>query len=174
MPHASPRTGWSLTETVVVVAVASILAVVMVPALGGESERDRDARRVADLHALQRAIEAFHADRGHYPAAEHDPLHDGWDASHARGFVEELVREGYLPAPVVDPLNTDAHHYRYFVYSEGAYGCVCAGPFYVVGLTRFESAEFEREAARSLACRGRDWSQLFAFCLGGGADFRTR
>jgi hypothetical protein len=39
-----------------------------------------------------------------------------WDHSNIGGFMTFLVNDGYLPVPVVDPINDDNYRYQYFCY----------------------------------------------------------
>jgi hypothetical protein len=107
-----------------------------------------------------------------FPPASENASFNGWDVSHDGDFIPELVLAGYLTEPARDPLDDDLHHYRYFVYPKGAGGCVGPGPFYVLGVKAFESADFAARHPGFFECSGRDWSQEFAYVTGGGASYK--
>jgi type II secretory pathway pseudopilin PulG len=155
-------------EVGVASALVALFALAMVPSLSERMARTRDARRVADARAIAVAIEAFHRDHGRYPTAQKNAVFGGWDVSHDGSFIRELADAGYLADDPRDPLNDNEHHYRYYVYPAGSYGCASSGPFWVLGIRRFESTDLAGEQAGGLACPGRDWSTTFAYVLSGG------
>jgi hypothetical protein len=88
-------------------------------------------------------------------------------------FIETLQRQGYLDEKNIDPINDAAHHYRYYVYNKGAYGCKGTGAFYVLGVKKFESNTFAKRNKGFFKCSGRNWSNEFAYVTGGGANFKN-
>lgn len=148
-------------------ALLLVLGAAMVPEVAHRRAVARDERRIADALRMAAALEAFHADRGRYPAPQRNSLYGGWDVSHDGAFVRELLDGGYLPAQVQDPLDDNEHHYRYYLYDAGSYGCAGARPFWVLGIRRFETAEGAAAAPRGFACPERDWSTTFAWVTSG-------
>lgn len=171
MTPRAPREGFTLVELVIVVSILAILAGVMIPKLTGRMAKARDARRLADLRAVTAAIDAYYADTGEYPAPNENAEMGGWDVSHDGNFINDLVNKGYLREPAVDPINDDSHHYRYYRYEKGSYSCEGYTPFYVIGIKRFETEEFEEQHDGFFRCKGRDWSTEFAYVTGDGATF---
>ncbi len=68
--HAS---GFSLVELLVVITIMAILSVTAYVALGGQTAKARNSKRMQDLGAIQSAIEIYALNNGNkYPAALDD------------------------------------------------------------------------------------------------------
>jgi general secretion pathway protein G len=85
------RTGFTLLELIVVVAIIGILATMAMPALKNVPRRAAEAVLKSDLRTFRDVIDQFHADKGHYPPT-----------------LEALVEEGYLRDIPVDPITKRA------------------------------------------------------------------
>lgn len=59
--------GFTLIELLVVVAIIAILATVVISTFTNLQKNTRDAKRKADLAALQSVLEQYHADQDNYP-----------------------------------------------------------------------------------------------------------
>lgn len=59
--------GFTIVELLIVIVVIAILAAISVVAYRGVQERARNADRVADVNAIQKAVEMFAVDHGSYP-----------------------------------------------------------------------------------------------------------
>ncbi len=67
MQKLKKYSGFTLIELLVVIAIIGILAAVVLVSLNSARAKSRDARRVADVHQLQTALELFYNDCGGYP-----------------------------------------------------------------------------------------------------------
>lgn len=172
MKTSLSRRGFTVIELVVVVSILAILSGVLVPRVSNHIKATRDARRLTDIKVLRDAIDQFYLDRGTYPQANENSIFGNWDVSHDGNFIRSLRNSGYLEEELADPLNDTLHHYRYLVYEPGSHGCKGAGPFYVLGLTNFETAEFAAKHKGFFRCANRNWGDDFAYVTGGGAAFR--
>ena len=169
--HSYSRAAFSLLELVLVVLLISILAGSLAPALVKRHAEARDARRLADLQVLVGAVEQYRVEHGTYPVGRPSPRHDGWDVSHDGGFLEELVREGFLRETLFDPVNDESHHYAYQVYPRDAHGCI-GGPYFVLGIRRLETDKHAVHRTGYFRCSQRDWGLEFAYVTGGGTSGR--
>lgn len=152
-----------MTDGVLVISVASILLSALVPGLSRTTARERDQQRLEQMGVISQALEAHLHDWGHYPAATADPWLGGWEGSQCSSFLNRLVETGYLPEVLADPLNDDAHHYRYVVHQDGNYGCTGEREFFVLGFTAFETRPTLPLRERHFECPDRDFSDELAF-----------
>lgn len=67
MSHHHVR-GFTLIEILIVVAIISILALIVLGSLGGAREKGRDARRNADIEQYELAIELYFERHDAYPS----------------------------------------------------------------------------------------------------------
>ncbi len=101
----------------------------------------KDSKRRVDLKQLRTALELYRAEYGHYPEEEANNI-NGWELSWHQGnkdeknFLKILVDKGFLEEVVVDPVNSESHHYRYQRFDKGSFGC--QKPFYVLQVLNFE------------------------------------
>lgn len=64
-----PRSGFTLIEMLIVIAIISILSSVILVGLGPARSAARDTRRIADLREVQNALELFYNRCSHYPGS---------------------------------------------------------------------------------------------------------
>jgi general secretion pathway protein G len=80
--------GFTLIEMLLVLALIGLLASIAAPVVSGAVTRAREATLQQNLRVLRKLIDDFYADRGQLPPS-----------------LEILVKEGYLRAIPVDPVN---------------------------------------------------------------------
>ncbi|MFT3858864.1 MAG: prepilin-type N-terminal cleavage/methylation domain-containing protein [Aquabacterium sp.] len=85
--HAAPRTGFTLIELIVVLAIVGLLASLVAPRYVRSVENAREASLRTSLNVMRDAIDKFAADKGRYPAS-----------------LDELVAKGYLRRIPEDPI----------------------------------------------------------------------
>ena len=83
------RRGFTLIELLVVIAIIGILSSVVLASLNQARVKSRDAKRIADMHAIQVALELYANDNGHYPNS--NALWTSFDSP------------TYSPNPIVSP-----------------------------------------------------------------------
>ena len=59
--------GFTIIELIVVIAIIAVLSAIVLTNVNGYQAKARDARRKADFHNLQTALELYRADHGDYP-----------------------------------------------------------------------------------------------------------
>jgi prepilin-type N-terminal cleavage/methylation domain-containing protein len=64
------KTGFTLVELLVVMAILAILATVSLANFRNSQMKARDAQRKSDLHQIANAMEAYTSDHGGYPEAD--------------------------------------------------------------------------------------------------------
>jgi general secretion pathway protein G len=87
----SAQAGFTLLELLVVMTIVGILAAIAVPSLKNSPQRAREAALRENLFSMRSTIDAYHGDKGAYPAD-----------------LQALVAEGYLRKIPVDPMTESA------------------------------------------------------------------
>jgi len=59
--------GFTLIELLVVIAIIGLLASIVIASLGSVQGKARDARRMADINSIQKALTIYMSDEGTYP-----------------------------------------------------------------------------------------------------------
>ncbi len=110
---------FTLIELLVVIAIIGLLSSVIMASLNSARKKGRDARRLQDIQAIQKALELYYDDNGYYPNI-------GWsDAQYYSSSWNTLASRlsPYLNTLPKDPLNqriTDIiDSYTYSYYSSG-------------------------------------------------------
>lgn len=80
------KRGFTLIELLAVMMIMSILAAIAVPSYRQHQLKARETVLSEDLYQMRRALDAFYADKGHYP--------DG---------LEDLTNNHYLRGMPLDP-----------------------------------------------------------------------
>lgn len=108
------RKGFTLVEILIVVFIIGLLSSIVLVGLGSFRARGRDARRIADLHSMQNALELYFSKEGIYP----DMMTNS--ASEWSVLASTLKNAGIGIANVPnDPASAAGKFYRYGVSSEG-------------------------------------------------------
>jgi len=94
------KKGFTLIELLVVIAIIGILSSVVVVSLNSARAKARDAKRIADIGEIKKAMELYYDSHNQYPENAAALL---WD--------DELVAEGLLPSVPVPPNNGEAYIY---------------------------------------------------------------
>ena len=109
--------GFTIVELLIVIVVIAILAAISVVAYNGIRQRARDAERLTELGAIQKALEIYRADFGAYPRCNTSgpnspPTQSSGVASVSTCLLDDL-RPNYLAEIPTDPIDTGNTRYYY-------------------------------------------------------------
>ena len=91
--------GFTILELLISVAIIAMLSAITMTLLSGVKEKNRDAKRMQDIHQLQNALSLYYANHSQFPIAATAINITGTDT-----FSEELEADGVIPAVQTDPL----------------------------------------------------------------------
>lgn len=108
------RSGFTLVELVIVIAVIAILLGIALPRIRGMIDEGNTTKAAAELRALQAAVESYYIHNSQaYPA-------DGsstWQST----LTASTTRPRLIGSALADPFSTSAAQYQYDVSSNGLY-----------------------------------------------------
>ncbi len=98
------RSGFTLIEMLVVVAIIGLLSSIILVGLGDVRKDARDTRRIADIRQLQNALEIYYSSNQSYPqnmyesleAPPYDPVLDPFTGSVMPYGYERLSPNSYI------------------------------------------------------------------------------
>jgi len=112
----SRAAGFTLLEIMVVVFILGLLATLVAPRIMGRTDEARHTKAVADMKAIEQALNLYRLDTGGYPTTE-----QGLDALVHKPATPPVPRtwnpNGYLEGTPVDPWGnayvyvTDGNHF---------------------------------------------------------------
>jgi type II secretion system protein G len=105
------KKGFTLIELLVVVSIIGLLASVVLASLDVARTSARDTRRLADIKALQTALELYYNDFGSYPttASWINSTQSDWQTS----VLGAALTPKYIATLPIDPINNAASTYLY-------------------------------------------------------------
>lgn len=113
--------GFTLIELLAVVSIIAVLSAVAMTTLAAERAKSRDARRLADLAQIQRALELYHAQFQAYPAFNAIQTPTGADCTAGGSSNDwcglETALRDYIPKLPRDPAGAQAT-FTYFYDSD--------------------------------------------------------
>jgi len=98
MKIVNKKTGFTLIELIVVIAIIGILSTIVMVSLNTARGKARDARRISDIRQLQLALQMYYDINGAYPTT-------------TEGLVKLTTPTAYITAVPVDPQNSSAYSY---------------------------------------------------------------
>lgn len=113
--------GFTLLEVLVVVAIFTILASIILAAMSGAKARARDARRKEDLNEIRKAIELYQSNNQELPGISGAPnCLSGCDSTQVQPWIPGLTSD-YIPVVSMDPSNGATSKYRYRTATDGTF-----------------------------------------------------
>ena len=97
--HRSSKKGFTILELLVVVAIIAMLFTAISVVLTGVKERSRDAKRMTNMHEIQKALNLYYTEFGRFPITLTTIDITGNDA-----FSVELENSGLITEVPTDPL----------------------------------------------------------------------
>ena len=113
------QTGFTLIELLVVIAIISILSSVVITTLSTARQKSRDAKRIAQITQIERALELFYDTRQSYPSTTPAGL-TGDDAG-----IQILATSGFMPPASVPPPGTNLTYIYRGIYSNAGTRSEC-------------------------------------------------
>lgn len=120
------KKGYTLIEILVVVAIIGFLAASAMYAINRARMKGRDARRLADINQIQKALALYYDKNKTYPPA------NGWqsDCSGATAFktaLQPLVTDGIMKSIPNDPLSPNNPILQCYFYASANVSPPCPG-----------------------------------------------
>jgi len=109
--------GFTLIELLIVIAIISLLAMMTTTTLINARAKSRDARRLADMAQIKKAMELFYDDNARYPD-NNDGVSNSGEVIGSGDDIDDALKT-YLPIIPADPLfdgtweNNDDFYYAY-------------------------------------------------------------
>ncbi len=130
------RRGFTLIEILVVIAIIGILSSVVLASLAVSRAKARDAKRIADLDEVKKALELYYDSHGQYPP------------SAGYSIPTVLATEGFIAKIPVTPNGANAYGYYGGTFSGNTIDTSLASESFILG------AQLERYDATALTSDG--------------------
>lgn len=111
---AKNKAGFSLTELMIAMSIVGVTATAGATQFDDALAAARDARRQADMHQVELALNFYYDDFDYYPISNSSqPSETGWDVM-TRGFEDISDGSPYMPEVPQDKLNQSLYVYKYW------------------------------------------------------------
>jgi len=154
------KNGFTLIELLVVIAIIGLISTLAIYSINLARLKARDAKRLADMTQIQKALDLYYDKNGTYP--EEVSAGNGWEYSYEDNgdFIGALITGGFMGKVPVDPINnTTAQYYAYYHYSADELNyCPGKGPYYVLGVKDMESSAGAYPTNPGWVCVNRNWT----------------
>lgn len=121
MKFIDTKRGFTLIELLVVIAIIGILSAVVLASLTSARQKSRDAKRIAEVGQIQKALDLFYDINQTYPSTT-PTGYSGVDAA-----VQAVTASGLLPKTPIPPQGAGANYVYRGVYLNVATPTECDG-----------------------------------------------
>ncbi len=138
------KSGFTLIELLVVISIISFLVTLAMTSLNNARIKSRDAKRLADITQLQKALDLYYDENGSYIISGNcganspnggwcndiqSPLNNHWVRDGATNLSKFMVKDPIDPKPAESPRWIPVNGGTYFYYSNGYGG---SGQWYMI------------------------------------------
>lgn len=128
-------TGFTLIELLVIISIIGLLSSVTIVKLDDAKSMARDARRLADLNTIKKALEMYRVENGVYPSTggvtnsywacspNGLPTNSVWIPNLAPNYISSLPRDPRNPTNCVEDYNYKADENNYKLIAKGPEDC---------------------------------------------------
>lgn len=108
MKISNKKSGFTLIELLVVISIIGFLSTVVMQNLNGARLKARDTVRMSDMRQIQKAIEMYYSNNGHYPAPDNVTNASCWVGG-GGNWINDAANynwsTGYLSRQPHDPID---------------------------------------------------------------------
>ena len=133
----------------------------------GVTAKARDARRLAEISQIVKALEVYYNTYNQYPPNTDNDC-AGWDSGYMTGdpFIKPLIDSGVTQQVPIDPVSKPSDPcgwgYAYYRYSPGNDSCdPSRGSYYVLGIRDLETSGRPYKDSPGWSCANRNWQNEF-------------
>jgi len=173
-PKIKKQNGFTLIELLVVISIISFITIASIVTFNSARKKARDARRIAGIAQIQKALDLYYDKYNYWPAPSSDGCSAGWDEGYCNenesdGFILALEGEKLMSKTPGDPYFHGIQAMKYYVYNAGSEGCNSTkGRFYVLGIVDLETdiRPPEKYSGSGFSCPSRNWQDEFDYVVG--------
>ena len=159
--------GFTIVELIVVIAIIAILATIIITSVNQFQAKARDAKRIADMSQVMKALEIYRSENSQYPDTDNDDC-GGWDVGNRDYLFLNGRLPNIMPTPPRDPTATgNCSGYFYYRYPAGYANCDASkGAFYVLAISNLETVNGASPTSPGWRCPDRNWQNEFEWVTG--------
>lgn len=101
--NSTDQRGFTLTELIIVIAIIGILVALVIVTYQGVTAQAHKAKRLADVNAVQKALELYRQDYGYYPANGSNNWGGALNSAQMQTALSTYMRNGIPTEPSGDP-----------------------------------------------------------------------